>query len=424
MPIGRRTLLKLIGGVGVAATGYAGYQEMTDGRWLYDPAQLTAARTKFFGIVDYATLYKVAEEYSDADVDDEVSSFADPDEIETIAMVGSSSISGDNGVPTSVFTAAMDGSFDVGEITDAAEEMDDVSEERGDDNRFNGYRLWELSIPDEGSSAFSELASSDGADALAETAARYSHNEDEETERPEDDEPEIPADGPSMPSSLPESAALATKEGGLVGGLVRAPEADKITSMKAVKTMIRSKRNGGGVTGPDLLTADGDYESIRSQFDSDPTFLFGAMLDPAMVTLSTAVTEIALGFVGGAVPAAGDGTADAVSVMMEAWVEDLRAGAIGGTINTDETGSGDEQGKTTMKTFLTYSTADAAKQTGIVQLVNAAGNSADMDGFDEVKARYEGKSIVVTVKGDTEKLFEESTEAATEVGTPTELDRA
>lgn len=72
-----------------------------------------------------------------------------------------------------------------------------------------------------------------------------------------------------------------------------------------------------------------------------------------------------------------------------------------------------------MKLFLTYTTADAAKQTGIVQFFNAAANMADDDEFTEMNARYEGKSVVVTITGDNETIFDRSVESGGE-GLPTE----
>ena len=368
MELGRRAFLKLGGSAAAAATGYAGYEELNGGKWLFDPATLTAARNKFFGLVDYSTLTEVAKEHSDTSFDDieTPSGTLDPEEIDQFAGVGSMSISGDNGVPTGVFAGSVSGSFEADIVEEPAEESSDV-EEAG---RAGGYTLWTADVP-------SEAASSEF-------------------------------------SVTPETMALGTKNGAAIGGAVRAPEAD-VESVDAVKKMISAKN--GGVGHAPYLTADADYKSIRGQFESNPTFLFGAMVDPATVTLSTAISEISLGFLGGFAGPAGGGVADAVSVFIEEWFEDLRAGAIGGTIDTDA-------GETTVKAFLTYSTADAAKQTGIVQLVNAASASADTDGDVAFKARYRGRSVVVTVTGDTEAIIDESAETSVPSTTPTGVGRA
>ncbi|MEF8873004.1 MAG: hypothetical protein V5A41_15380 [Haloarculaceae archaeon] len=365
MELGRRAFLKLAGGAAATATGYVGYEELNGGKWLFDPETLTAARNKFFGLVDYGTLYEVVEEYSDDSLDEveTPSGSLDPADLDQFAGVGSVSISGDNGVPTGVFAGAVAGSFEADIVEGPAEERSEIESAGG----AGGYNLWTAEVPSVDSS---EL------------------------------------------SLEPENVALGTRDGAVVGGAVRAPEAD-LDSTDAVRKMISAKNGSAGHAR--YLTNDQDYDSIRSQFDSNPTFLFGAMVDPALMTLSTAINEIVLGFVSGAAGPAG-GFVDAANVLVQEWVEDLRAGAVGATMDTDaET--------TTMKAFLTYTNPDAAEQTGIVQLVNAASASADTDEFSELDARYQGRSIVVRATADTETLFEESTQAGVPSTTPTGFGR-
>jgi len=366
----------------VASGGYVAYDEANGGRWLYDPGQLTAARNKFFGLLDFGTLYEVQQEYGESDeegVGVMGTEDIDPSEIETVAGVGSMSVSGDNGVPTSVFSAGVSGTFDADPINEAADEgpmFDEVDEPPVDDHRF-----WEADLRSD--SGGSEETSVQG-----------------ESSSPIEDD-----------AFQPQSLALGVDQGQMVAGTVRAPEADDVTATRAVETMIRSKRSGGGVNGPDLLTGDDQYESIRSQFDSDPTFLFGGLLDPALVTMSVAATDIVLGFAGDLGGPAG-GVTNAVSVFLEQWLEDLRGGAIGGTVDM-------QNEQTTTKTFLTYTTEDAARQTGIVQIVNAATSEAEGDGIEEASARYEGRNVVVTITADNETVFEtDADEVTSGVETP------
>ena len=367
MELGRRAFLKLGGSAAVAATGYAGYEEINGGKWLFDPATLTAARNKFFGLVDYETLYEVAQEYSESDLDEveTPSGTLDPADLDQFAGVGSMSISGDNGVPTGVFAGGVSGSFEADIVEGPAKESSEI-EGAG---TASGYNLWTAEVPSDSGST--EL------------------------------------------SMAPKTLAMGTKNGAAIGGAVRAPEAN-VESVDAVKKMISSKN--GGVGHAKYLTNDGDYETIRNQFDSNPTFLFGALVDPAMVTLSTALSEISVGFLGGLGGPAGGGVADAVSAFIDAWFAELAAGAVGGTIDTDS-------GETTMRAFLTYNTASDAEQTGIVQLVNAASAEVGDDAEIEFDARYQGRSVVVRVTGDTETILDQSQQASVPETTPTGFSR-
>lgn len=368
MELGRRAFLKLGGSAAVAATGYAGYEEVNSGKWLFDPATLTAAHNKFFGLVDYGTLYEVAQEYSDTDLDsvETPSGELDPSDLDKFAGVGSMSISGDNGVPTGVFAGGVSGSFEADIIEGPAEESSDI--ERA--GSASGYNLWTGEVPSAASSG--EL------------------------------------------SMAPENLAMGTKNGAAIGGAVRAPEAN-VQSVDAVKKMISSKN--GGVGHAKFLTNDPDYDNIRSQFDSEPTFLFGALVDPAMMTLSTALSEISVGFLGGVGGPVGGGAADAVSAFIDAWFAELAAGAVGGTIDTDA-------GETTVRAFLTYNTVSDAEQTGIVQLVNAASAEVGDDAEIEFDARYQGRNVVVRVTGDTETILDQSQEASVPQTTPTGFSQA
>lgn len=365
MELGRRAFLKLVGGTAATATGYAGYEEINGGKWLFDPETLTAARNKFFGLVDYSTLYEVVEEHGDGSLDEveTPSGSLDPADLDQFAGVGSVSISGDNGVPTGVFAGAVSGSYEADIIEGPAAESSEI--ERA--GTAGGYTLWTSEVPDVDAS---EL------------------------------------------SLQPESVALGTRDGATVGGAVRAPEAN-IDSTDAVRKMISAKN--GSVGHARYLTKDQNYDAIRSQFDDDPTFLFGAMVDPALMTLSTIINEIVMGFVSGAAGPAG-GFVDAVNVIVQEWFESLQAGAVGATMDTDT-------GTTTMKAFLTYSTPGDAEATGIVQLVNAASASTESDGVSELEARYQGPTVVVRAAADTETLFEESAQADVPSTTPTGFGR-
>lgn len=360
MELGRRAFLKLGGSAAVAATGYAGYEEINGGKWLFDPATLTAAHSKFFGLLDYGTLYEVAQEYSDTDLDsvETPSGELDPSDLDKFAGVGSMSISGDNGVPTGVFAGAVSGSFEADIIEGPAEESSDI-ERAGSTGE---YSLWTAEVPS--------------------------------------------AAGSGELSMGPKNLAMGTKSGAAIGGAVRAPEAN-VESVDAVEKMISSKN--GGVGHAKFLTNDPDYDNIRSQFDSDPTFLFGTLFDPALVTLSTALSEVLVGLAGGIGGPVGGGAADAVSAFVDAWFAELAAGAIGGTVDTDET---------TMRAFLTYNTVSDAEQTGIVQLVNAASAEVADDAEIEFDARYQGRNAVVRMTGDTETILDQSQEASVPQTTP------
>lgn len=294
MIIGRRPFLKLLGGVGLAAGGYLGVNEMTSGRWLYDPEELTAARNKFFGIVDYQTMYEIQQQYGEeSDEETGVAGTGDikPSDIHHLAGVGACSISGHNGVPSGVLSMAVTGEFDADAINDPADESQMLEEQ--DPDGPGGYTYWKADIPSDSTTAGSGASGSE-------------------------------TDSTDEPDFAPENLAMGVKKGQFVTGAVHAPEAKETTSMDAVTKMIAAKKRGGGVSGPDLLTADDEYDSIRSQFGPNPTFLFGAIVDPALVALSVAMSEIILGFAGGFARPAG-GFADAVTVFLEQWVEDLRA---------------------------------------------------------------------------------------------------
>ena len=126
--------------------------------------------------------------------------------------------------------------------------------------------------------------------------------------------------------------------------------------------------------------------------------------------------EVLIGVAGGFGGPVGGGIAEAATAFIEQWIEELRARAIGGTIDTDA-------GQTTLKAFLNYSTADDAKQTGIVQLINAAGATADSDAA-EFDARYQGRGVVVRIRGETEQIISESRETNILSSTPTGFGRA
>jgi len=190
---------------------------------------------------------------------------------------------------------------------------------------------------------------------------------------------------------------LGTRDGASVAGAVRAPDAE-VKSLDAVTQMISAKK--GGVGHAKYLTNDGDYESIRSQFDSNPTFLFGGIVDPAIVAWSQALTEIIVGVAGEAAGPAGAAT-DAVSAISDILIAELSAGAVGGNIDM-------QREETVLKSFLTYSTVTDAESTGIVQLVNAIGAETEVDGLLELDARYQGRSVVVRLRMENQAFFEQA----------------
>lgn len=361
MDLGRRELLKLGGGAAVGAVGIEGYRGATSGSWVYDPAELTAARNKYFARIDYETFYELQREYDTPpeEVTTPTGSSFDPAELTRFAAVGSASISGHNGVPTSQLSIATAGSFERDVIEDVAAESDTIDQL---DRQPNGYRLWEAPLPD--------------GDPLETAAVSDSATGD----------PSPAQELPGTPGR-PDHVGVGTDDGTVVTSVVMAPEAD-VGSMDGVETMISAE--DGGVGSPDLLEDDRSYRSIRTQFGSDPTFLFGAMLDPAAVTLATAAYQFVLGFAGGVGAGAG--------AFLEQWVEDVRGVAVGGDVDL-------EAGRTAVRLFLTYTSGDDARQTGIVQLANAASATAEEEDVD-VTARYEGPNVVIEAEGDTESVFE------------------
>lgn len=365
MGIGRRELLKWGVGGTVASAGYVGYRETTGGSWLYDPATLTAAHNKYFAQIDYETLFDLQEEYGTETVEEvetPAGSSVHPSELERVTAVGSASLSGANGVPTALVSMAATGSFEAAVVEDTAAEVDSVDEL---DAQVEGYRLWETSLEDE----FDDAVSASDSDVESELSA-------EELQ--------------------PETAAFGTTDGAIVTGTLSAPEAE-IGSLDAVETMIEA--NEGGVGGPDLLREDDDYDAIRGQFGSDPTFLFGAILEPATVTLAVAASQFVLGFAPGVGGAAG--------TVVDQWVQDLRAGAVGADVDLEE-------GTTTVRAFLTYNGPHTAEKTGIVQLVDAASTASGAREAVELDARYAGSSVVVEAEGETEALFEQAQQSPTD----------
>lgn len=362
MVLGRRAFLKLAGGALVTGGGYTGYEEVNGGSWLFDPATLTAAHSKYFAFVDYSTLYQAVEEHSDASLEslDTAAGELDPEDLDEAAAVGSVSISGNNGVPTGVFAGGVSGEFDADTFRDPVEDALDL-EAAGSKGGFDLFTM---------------------------------------------DNPAASTDSSEL-SMTPETIAGGVQSGGAISGTIRAPEAD-VESVDAVKRMISAK--DGGVGHADYLAGDGDYRQIRRVFDTEPTFLVGTLFDPALVTLSTSLYEVTAGAAGELVPGGGV-AADAVSAFIDAWFAELAGGAIGGTIDTDAE-------ETTIQALFTYNTASDAEQTGIVQLVNAASTESDLDDV-EVDARYIGRSVVVRLTGDTEALFEQTAEASGPTAVPT-----
>lgn len=82
------------------------------------------------------------------------------------------------------------------------------------------------------------------------------------------------------------------------------------------------------------------------------------------------------------------------------FVEGARGGGFGMDVGSSTT---------TMEMVALYQDAQTAEDTGLKELIElGAQNATEEPGIDEVTAEYDGAAVVVTIKGDTQTIFEES----------------
>ena len=374
MEFTRRTLLQLLGTAGVAAGGgFATNEVLSPKSWLYDPSARTETHNLFFFIADIASLLEdLPPEYrqqftggSGGSAGGMAGSLVSPTEVDQVALVNGASFVGDTGLPTGMTTVAMSGSFRTAPfrgVASGASGVESAGEHGGYDiyvAETNANPLQAAGVSDASGGATSGSGASDSVGGGDGTAAA------------------------SQPVAIEETALGVKQEsGGLVAGTTLAT--DDIPATAAVEQAIDAKQGNAP-----LLRNMNKYTKEYARQFGDQTLFMGAVWDPAFVTLLVAGTSLLLeNFLG---PGA------AASELFQRLYGDARGAGAGVDVDGEVT---------TTTVLLTYVTRDAARQTGLVQLLDAGFGYVERNqgfgaGIRDVDADYVGRSIVLRVEADT-----------------------
>jgi hypothetical protein len=363
MEFTRRTLLQLLGTAGVAAGGgFATNEVISPKSWLYDPNAVTEANNLFFFIADVSSfLEDVPQEYRQQVTGGSglTGSPVSPTEVDQVALVNGASFVGDTGLPTGMTTVAMSGSFRTAPFRGLASGASGV-ESAGEYGGYDTYVAETNASPLQAAGVTATPGtggggSGDGGDGAA----------------------------ASQPVSIEETALGVKQEGGgLVAGTTVA--SDDIPATVAVEQAIDAKQ--GNVP---LLRNANKYTKQYSRQFGDQTLFMGAVWDPAFVTLLVAGTSLLLeNFLG---PGA------AASELFQRIYGDARGAGMGLNVDGEVT---------TTTVLLTYVTRDDARQTGLVQLLDAGFGFVERNegfgaGIRDVDADYVGRSIALRIETDT-----------------------
>jgi len=376
MEITRRLLLQALGAAGVVGGGgFAANEVLKQGSWLYDPSARTEAHNLFFMRADVAsflenlpTAYRQQLTGGDDGGSGLTGSPFSPTEVDTVALVNGASLVGDTGLPTGMTTAAVSGSFQTAPFRGLASGASGV-ESAGEYGAYDMYVAETNASPLQtagvtaapGTGAGSGDASGgDGDSGSGGTAGQ--------------------------PVSIEETALGIKQSGGEDGALVAGTTlaTDDIPATAAVEQAIDAKQ--GNVP---LLRNMNKYTTEYARQFGDQTLFMGAVWDPAFITLLVAGTSLLLENLAG--PGA------AVSELFQRIYEDARGAGAGVNVDGEVT---------TTRILLTYVTPDAARQTGLVQLLDAGFGYVERNqgfgaGVRDVDADYRGRSIVLRVEADT-----------------------
>ncbi|MEF8908296.1 MAG: hypothetical protein V5A13_10575 [Haloarculaceae archaeon] len=388
MEITRRLLLQALGAAGVVGGGgFAANEVLKQGSWLYDPSARTEAHNLFFMTADISSfLENLPPEYrqqvtggNGGSAGGVSGSPVDPTKVDRVALVNGASFVGDTGLPTGMTTVAMSGSFRTAPfrgLASGAPGVESAGEHGGYDvyvAETNANPLQAAGVDAAGGSDTSGGTTGGGDTSGGDTGGGTTGSGGG-------------SDGTAAGSqsvSIEETAIGVKQEGGgLVGGTTLAT--DDIPATAAVEQAIDAKQGNAP-----LLRGMNKYTKEYARQFGDQTLFMGAVWDPAFITLLVAGTSLLLENLAG--PGA------AVSELFQRLYEDARGAGAG--VNVDgET--------TTTRVLLTYVTRDAARQTGLVQLLDAGFGVVERGegfgpGIRDVDADYRGRSIVLRVEADT-----------------------
>lgn len=335
METNRRTFLKASGAAALlGVTGLAGCSGNGGGgasaeQWQYDPAALLDTENRFFGSMDYGTVYDNRDSLPESTRQSFESVQEDapiqPDDIDVLTGVGGGQVSVASGDATVFGSGAATGTFETDAITSEIESQGETQEA----GSYEGYTLYEQV--------------SSGSVGMGQNA----------------------------------SATLGVGENALVFGVVSASGSGSasITGTQAVETAIDAS-NGNA----EMLRANSDVVSEISNQLGSTTLQVGGQVDPGLV-------EAALAMSGSA---------------QTQFVDGIRGGGFGMQLN----------GETTTFTVVgLYEDAGAAEDTGIVTLVNQFSDQfvEQSPEIDSIDASTDGRSVVITVEGETQALLEQGT---------------
>jgi len=178
--------------------------------------------------------------------------------------------------------------------------------------------------------------------------------------------------------SLPENttASVGVTEGVMIigAGSSQGEGTESVSGRQTVETMI----DAGNGNAKRLLD-NSEYAGQLNDRLGGSTMMIGGQVDPALV-------EALTGMSGGG--------------MQGQFANGIRAGGFGMALN----------GETTTVTVVgIYQDASTAEDTGIVEIVDRFSQSAvdQNPALNSVSANYDGSSVVITIEGDTQTLFEQ-----------------
>jgi len=111
------------------------------GNWLYDPSILLETQNKFYGSLDYATLYEARQnlpESTQSAFELSEESPIPPEDIDTMTGVGGAVLDQSGGTGSGVGSIALLGSFSAGDLSSAIEGSGEVSQT----GEYEGYTLF------------------------------------------------------------------------------------------------------------------------------------------------------------------------------------------------------------------------------------------------------------------------------------------
>lgn len=196
--------------------------------------------------------------------------------------------------------------------------------------------------------------------------------------------PEATTDGVSPTMDTQAAVRMAVGDGAIVlGGRAAQQTSLDVSGEEAVTTMIDAS-NGNA---PPL--SNRSYVSTLESEISANSMRMGAEIDPTLVDLAT----------------------EQAGTTQQTYIEGLRAGGFGASIEGDTT---------TFSAAVLYETASIAKNTGLAEIVN--GLAPQLEGenspIEDIEAKYSDNAVVATMSGPTREIFEEGmTTANTAAGT-------